>query len=203
MAVNEMTEGAGLNRVLSNAFGVQGAAAPFLATEVFPVLVMGSERPEWNYLAGQGLAGGYRNDAAAGAGVFSSVGVKVASTLRTIVVVDQVEVINSTGGVLDYVLRVGRSALSDAAGKGFYRDLRYPVGAQPSADLFDYSNAVTQGNTVYRLRVPTGDSRSLQRPVILFPDSYVLVQCVTANNACQASFNWREYAAADGELRSY
>lgn len=196
MPTNEMTEGGGLNRVLSSAFGVQGPAAPFMATEVFPVLVLGNDRPEWHFLADERLSSGRRNDGAS-VGNYSHVGLKVAAELGTIAVVERIRI---TGGG-SWEIRIGRSAASDAAGKGYFCDTRFAVGNQPSADLFDRTQATQQGNLLERIAVAASLDQLVTGPWVLHPDSFIVVTSTAVNTGVDASFYWREYRATDGELR--
>ncbi|MDH3424540.1 MAG: hypothetical protein OEN00_16210 [Gemmatimonadota bacterium] len=201
MAVNEMTEGSGLNRVLSQAFGVQGAAAPFLATEVFPVLVMGNDRPEWKYLSDERLSMGRATDAAT-VGQQSSSGLKVDSTqTRTLAVVERIICAQTASTNQFLEVRSGRSATSDSTSKGFFRDLRFRLGNQPSADNFIHTTATPQGNVMGIFALPAAGQVVIEGPFVLMPGSYIQVTSQSTNTQVVATFIWREYAAAQGELR--
>ena len=198
MSQNELEDGAGLNQILSRAFGVQGAAAPFMASEVFPVLVMGNDRPEWQFLSGDRLASGFHSDAAIAA-QRSHVGINNPAGSGAICVVESIIVSGISATV---AIAIGKGAVIDsAAGQKFFRDTRLPIATGgPTCDLYDTTQAGALGATVLTLEVGAV-ALEVKGPWILAPDGFLLVRGGTAV-AVSANFIWREYAAANGELRN-
>lgn len=198
MRQNEMTEGSRVNRMLSNKYGVQGPPAPFMASELFPMIDVGSPPPEDYYLADQRLAMGRRIDAATGA-QYSAVGIHNPAGSGAIVVVDSIHLYSTSTLLAD--VRIDTNPTTDATGSGWWRDTRWSGAGAPVADLFDRTTATQTGNLVGVIRVLANTDGVVEGPFVLGEDGWVGVDWQTVSQAMDATFRWREYAATEAELR--
>lgn len=200
MSRNELEHGERINSILSRAFGVQGPPAPFMASELFPNLVMGNDRPEWGYLGNERYCAGQGSDAAA-VGQTSHVGLNNPDASGVIAVVTGIVLANNTGAVATIDIAVGRDNTPDSSAGGHFRDTRYPSSQVSTCDIWLRTNATTQGTTIARYKIATGGTIVVTQPFVLSPGGFVVVRHSAQNVVCDASFYWREYAAAEGELR--
>jgi len=202
MSQNELESGAGLNQVLSKAFGVQGAAAPFMASEVFPTLVMGNDRPEWNFLSGDRLCAGAQSDAAVAAQI-SQVGLNNPAGSGVIIVVESVTVTDVTGGAARlYRLGLGIGATIDTATGAAFVDTRWGFVNTPTGDVYRLTQVARTGTTILTFPVAGAGHTTIKGPWVLAPDGFIVASGNGVASAIDASYSWREYAAADGELRN-
>lgn len=200
MAQNEIEYGQGLNQVLSRRFGVQGAPSPFMASEVFPTLVLGNDRPEWGFLQQERRAGGNAADAAVAA-QSSQVGVTNPSGSNAIVVITRIIVNNSTAGALLHNIGIGNSVTVDNLGSSFFLDTRLGFATQrPTANVFLLTQATGIGNIIAQVTAPAAQWAELQGAWILGPNGFLVVRGALNQQAVSAAFEWYEYAASPGEL---
>ena len=200
MARNEMTEGAGLNRILSDAFGVQGAAAPFMASEVFPMLVLGNDRAEWKYLSGERLAGVVRG-VTGSLGNISHAGLYNSAGSGILGVIQSLNIMNHTGATDDFVVSIGASPFPvGGASQGFYRDRRWG-DALTGLRAFYRLNATAVGDSIWGERLTDDESKTVKLPIILPPGSFVACWASASNVDFTTAWEWYEYGATDGELR--
>jgi len=205
MARNEMTEGAGINRILSNKYGVQGAPAPFMASEVFPMVVLASERPEWAYLEGSRICHVRLVDGAA-VGLFGHCVLKNPADSGVILVAEHINVYRSAAGASDYdvIIGIGESGISwDTTPVGTFRDTRLiTVGntRNPTGEGGVRTQAGSFGNILESFYLNQYDNWQVDGPWVIAPDGYVGVRGGSSNNAVLCSIQWREYPATEAEL---
>lgn len=204
MGQNEMTEGAGVNLILSKKFGVVGAPSPLMASEIFPNVILQNDRPEWPFLEGDKIAGGFIQDAGVAAQI-SHVGLHNPADSGILVVVQSI-LVDITGGDTRIDLGVTPDA-TDTLTTGTPRDTRFEFrragGPETTALLFTLTQVGTI--TATQLAQLTHNVSSVivpyKVPIVLGPDGFVMVRGVGTNQAVGASFNWVEQKAASGELQ--
>jgi hypothetical protein len=180
----------------------EGAPAPTLATDVFPMLVLESDRPEWLFLSGQRMCGALRQTAAtvgqySHAGLWNPAGSGVLAVVREItiwpVAVD-----------LYFALEKG-SAKKDTAGVGVILDTRgWPDSTHYQSTVYPYSytNAVATGFSFAFIRtLASGVPMQLTHPIVLGPGTNLLVRPSAANTAINVNFKWMERPLAPSETR--
>ena len=200
--LNEMDDAGGLNLILSNRLGVQGAAARKVATELFPMMALEVDRPEWHFLAQSRLCRASRNQGAVG-GAYSAVGVaNMPGGSGVLSVVEEIIVHETSGGLATYW--VGFNNLQSLGG-GFTTTPGQVVDSRwnedPSTATF-YGTTVGSLTSIIEVVLSSGyTSTRIKGPFVLGPGSFVWVQGAAQNQRVDASFIWRERAATAGELR--
>jgi hypothetical protein len=179
----------------------EGAPAPTLATDIFPMLGLEMDRPEWKFLAGENLAAGSRTDAAV-AGQTSHVGLQNPAGSGVLVIVEKLILIGASGNEMRVCMQQGTQA--DATGYGVKLDTRgWPSATAwtPVATLFDYTNATAIGTIATVQRIGPELQRIAEYPMILKPGTRCVVRQSAVNLACQVSFVWRERVLSPSETR--
>lgn len=210
MARNEMTEGEGLNRILSNVYGIQGPPAQFMASEVFPMLVMGNERPEWQALEGRRLAHAQFTDGAV-VGQYSRGGIWNRPSKNAIVVVEHVNAYRSAASASDYELRIGVSnqegpSIWDSTLETQFRDTRWmnDVGTKvPTTNAVILTSVNQIGKAIETFYLDQYDNWQLDGPIVLGPGGYLLLQAGNTNQQTLGSMQFIEWAARPGELLGF
>jgi hypothetical protein len=199
--INEIQQGR-YNAVLHKLLDMkEGAPSPTLATDIFPMIALESDRPEWAFLGGENLCAGTRTDAAV-AGSVSHVGLSNPRGSGVVVVITKIIVIGASGN--GYNLCMQRGTQSDAAGYGVKLDTRAWPSATlwtPVAPLFDYTNATAIGALFGFLRIGPELQRECALNVVLNPGSRMIVRQSAVNAASQCTFFWRERALSPSETR--
>ena len=195
-----MEFGQGLNLVLSRAFGVQGAPAPFMASEIFPMVVLGNDRPEWGFLQNCRYAQGRGLDAA-NAGDTSHVGLQNPVGSGAIMVIERIMMANTTANALTLNLAIGIGITPDASGGETFLDTRYGVAANfPTGNIVLLTQVAGVGTLIDQVRVTANSVLTYPGPFILGPGGFFVVRGAAANQSATAAFRWYEYSASDGEL---
>ena len=197
MTVPNLINDWGLNEVLRRRYNVQeGAPAPTMAMETFPVVEVGPFTPELEFLAGWRRCGS-RGLISLNAGNPSQLFLSNPVDSRTIAVIDAVQVAYS-GSDTELALYAGYLVGSLGAVQSVPLDTRFGLpavttisslvcsgenaaAAAAARRAFDYMPVTT--NQVDKIR---------PGPIILSP-GYTLMLGTTANNVSLfASFRWRE-----------
>lgn len=205
MAQNELEDGASINLVLSRRFGVQGAPAPFMASEVFPTLAMEgpSAPPEYHFLGGSRLVAGQRLDTAAAAN-FSHAGLQNPLESGALIVVHRI-ILNESAGVNDTLIVAigGQAAAFVGAVGGEFRDTRQGFGANTGSagKIFISTQATQLGREMFRVRMETQSTLAIDQPgIVLGPGGFCVCRPNGQNSQVDASFLWVERALTKGEL---
>ena len=206
-SMNELGGGEGVNQILSRRFEIQGAPAPMMASELFPMVVLEDDRPEWKYLANEKYAVGYLSEAAA-VGNYSIVQLDNPASSGAILVVEQIELYNSSSAVQVYAISLqSGSLLSRLAAQtyqGMPRDSRF-AWDQSSRSVGLMRSGISASllqEDVMRIACPPSTQYSIKVPWVLGPDTVLSVAHATTNTAASVGFYWRERAATRAELRT-
>jgi len=201
MGQNELQGGEGVNLILTKRFRIQGAAAPYMASELFPNITLENDRPEWAFLAGDRLCSGDGTDGAVAAQT-SNVFVLNPAGSNALVVVSRIITISFATQSLDIRIGINNSALSGA--RKPFRDMRFgqPAGTAGSiAQVGIHTSATVIGRIILALRVLDDERIMLPGAWILTPGSFLAVSSGDVNNRVDANFEWMERAAQPGELQ--
>lgn len=191
------------NAILHKLLGiVDDAPSPKLATEIFPVLSLEADRPEWAFLGNERLMAA-RGDAVAVAGNYAYVSLNNPSDSGVIVTVERVMVACSTGLTYEGVLGLGPAQAQNLT-HSTPRDSRYqtPTGTfgVGAAVLRQDSQATVVNGPAFR--IPNNATLEIDAPWVLAPGFALLWQHGTVATAIErVSFVWRERLLAGGETR--
>lgn len=205
MAQNELAGGDRTNLILSKRFDVQGAPAPFMASEIFPNVVLENDRPEWEWLglgrlctAALFIAGAVGNNGVCG--LINPAGSGVLAVVKRIVVLSQ-ETSVMTGGI-----DCGSATTSGltADKRGNFRDSRsgFASGRQSSVTCFDAISATvpSEARLDEFVLAANGDMWVSTVPYVLAPNSSIYASMDTQNIDCWTTWQWTERKAEQGEL---
>jgi len=203
MAQNEMDSGARLNNILSKRFEIEGAPAPFMASELFPNVVLELDRPEWKWLANEKPGWGYRFQAAV-AGQYSFVALSVSQD-SVLVVVEAAYVWSPA----QCFIGIDNDIASYTSSGTFYaRDSRF--GYEPTGvKVRNVASAAALIPDMWYVQAAPGGVTSmpgvvnvLPAPVVLHKGFSLVIRTGTQNTNLTAGFVWREREASPGELRA-
>lgn len=191
-----------LSQILARLLSMdEGAPSPTLATDIFPCLVLESDRPEWAQLGGVRLCGARRTDAAV-AGQYSHVALRNPTDSGVIVVVRSVCI--HSGSTAYSTLGIRAQATLDATTAGFARDSRWSTaGAFSSkAVVGDYTAAVQQTGAVIWMVASTASTPNQTRlDVVLSPGFELLCTGNAVNVQQSCAFEWYERPILPSETR--
>lgn len=202
---NEIQTGR-LNAILHKLLGItEGAPAPSLAPDLFSMLCLENDRPEWKFLAGERLCCGSGTVAAGGAGLYSTF-----------------VLWNPPGsGVLGVLERIGnwdanaqamilRANYTDPSGAGYgtaghyrgLRDLRHGATATSKPTLLIYSVATVSPLGLNVLQsFYLGTAGLFEIDVVIPPGYGLTVHSQNANQQLRVNFLWRERVLEPSERR--
>ena len=201
---NEMDDGSHLNLILTRRLGVQGAAAPNVASELFPCIVLENDRPEWGFIKREKHCQQTMTGAAV-AGELTSVGIaNMPGGTGVLAVCNRIYLSNTQTTPFD--MNVGFNVLQSLGAvtsqpKGHPVDSRWG-SEDPSLTGFirDQVAGLATGMTVQRIVVPANATVELNGAWVLAPGSFLFVEARGAAQEVMASFQWTERAATEGEL---
>lgn len=198
---NEMTQGQGVNQILSRRFGVQGPAAPSVASELFPTCELLSYPENW-FLQLERLVGAF-DDQPAVAAQRQHVGIWNPAGSGALLVVEQVRIHNASAGTLLYQVAMGLDNGTNTTGQGGdFLDTRLgSTGFLSTGQIWDLSAASVIGREVERVQLAAATQVLVPGPWVLGPGGFVCVRGGVVNMAINTSWRWRERAAAPGELQ--
>jgi len=185
------------NGILSKLLGITGAPAPVSATDIFPMLALEVDRPEWHFLGGERLCQMRWQDAAVAAN-FSSVGLRNPEGSGVLIVVESITMWFAANA--QAYIGVRANTTIDASYPGRSRDTRNAAAnavgllverTQATAPAYQTSHVVALASTLVRDDTPW----------ILTP-GYELMTWPAAQNVAQTTtFNWRERHLEPSETR--
>ena len=201
--INEIQVGR-LNGLLHKLLDMkEGAPSPTLASDVFPNIVLESDRPEWKFLAGERLGAGYRYDAAV-AGQYSHAGLYNPAGSNVLVIVEQMQLIPTVNGSA-YIRLEANYGRRDAVGYCTIRDPRGwggPTAPQTTAQPFDYTNAVASvGYPLGLWYIAANTLFTYNQPIVLPPGYEVYGVMSAVNQGITAMFSFRERKMERSETR--
>jgi hypothetical protein len=205
MAVyNEILTG-GLNQILARRLGVQtggGAVAPSIAPEIFAMLALEVDRPEWKFLAGERLVGA-SSGASAMAVVNSYVALSNPAGSNVLAIVERIRVEMGAGSTVAYIFMPNTSLSAGTPVNTTVLDGRWYGAATFVRGALQCSTSTTGGVPAFTsFYVQEASSvRDYDSPIVLPPGTGIGIVAVTANVAIpRVTFSWRERAAVSGEL---
>lgn len=191
----------GLNEVLRRRYNVQeGAPAPTMAMETFPVVDVGPFTPELNYLAGWRLCGGVAIVAAA-VGFPSQIMLRNPASSRVLAIIDDFTCITAGAGIF-LALYPGELVGALGAANSVPLDTRYQLPAVTTLTTcilsIDNTVASAVGNRNFDF-LTAGVDKKRPGPIVLTP-GFTFVAYGDANNAnLYGSLRWRERRMLPGE----
>lgn len=200
--MNEIQSGR-FNAVLHKLLDMkEGAPAPMLASEIFPVIVIESDRPEWDFL--QGIRNQGTNAAiAAVAAQRSKFRLRNPTGSGAIAVVESIVLRSDTTSLVR--LHVGTVATDySSTFTGINRDTRDDVSGAVIPSSENSINASTLGSQFAAVHLRADDPYTLQFPrfiVALAPGGAMDVFTNVNNAALTVSVEWRERALEASETR--
>lgn len=190
----------GLNDVLTKRLTTPGGSnAPSVAPEIFPVLTLENDRPEWIHLAGGGLFSKVVSITAVAA-QYSMAQIYVPSDRRTIVVVENVRRSSSPTGI-NIARGVGISAgLGGWVGQSTAaRDFRQR--SEGSGAIIETTTNVALPTTFALLDLlETDNGEAHAVPFIVTPGTALILFGTAVNSTLRFTLKWRERSAQPGEL---
>jgi hypothetical protein len=174
----------------------EGAPSPTLATDVFPTVVLESERPEWSYLAGERLCFGRWSDAAV-AGNYSAVGLRNPVGSGVLVVCEAIDIF--VGATSQWYIGMRSNSTVDAANPGFCRDSRLAT-QKAVGEVTERTQVAVPVYPMYKAIVLVSTTAHYREPIILSPGWEILCHAL-ANTEIQGNFSWRERALEPSETR--
>jgi len=194
----------GLNEIITRRLTTPGgSAAPAVAPEIFPVLVLESDRPEWGVLKGENPFAVSRVAAAPGVGNFLTHALVNPTGSGVIVVVKRLAAVAGTG-----LVRVG-VAENGTYGAGGVQGIGIPTDSRISA----FAGAVFTRRSASSLTELIGAgavtpsplwfgeaTTNLDIPFILKPGWGMFVATNSSNTALTTNIFWTERKAQPGEL---
>lgn len=204
---NEVLEGS-LNQILIRRLAMQGqSAAPAVAPELFPVLTLENDRPEWGLLKGEQLCGSAAVRAGAvGEYAWSALNLHTDFDSMVAVVTQAKATLLGTTGIGLFVYSA--SPAGTLAGPfGALRDLRTQVGAtfgarKPAATHYNGTTSSAVNASARQVDIGYGAVGAVVQcdvPIILGKGMFLFFFADTANIGHSASFQWYERALQAGE----
>jgi len=187
------------NGVLSKLLGITGAPAPVSATDVFPMLALEVDRPEWHFLGGGRICMGGTYVAAVAA---QTQAVQLYNPVDSgvLVVIDSLQAHRGSSG--NIIVKIGSAALaSSSAGRGV-RDTR-AYGQAPTAQVrYQSAVATPTGTSVgYVYDYSSSPTARIEAGIVLSPGYGVSLYPDAQNVSMLAEFFWRERAMEPSETR--
>jgi hypothetical protein len=192
---NEILEG-GFNQVITQRLGMKGgAAAPAVAPEVFPTMALEVDRPEWGWLKGEAIIGHFTFVAAA-VGVRSALQLYVPGDRDIICTVQNISCITTDAVRIERAIGIGGTVGPWTPEVTNPRDFRYPP--QGAGTLLETIQDTPSGNGL--IAVLNNVQPTFTDPIVITPNTSLLVMTENLNTALSVSIQWRERVALPGEL---
>lgn len=182
----------------------EGAPSPVLATDIFPMLALEVDRPEWKFLGGERICLGGASTGATEAecsqnALYNPPGSGVIGIIETIRCF-------SSGGTFYATLRLGAGEplVGSVQPTRAIVDSRYPFAAatMPTLQVWAGTAAAQQGNVAGWLgRGLANHTLVSDFAIVLSPGFYVSLHTYADNQDFGTMFHWRERAIEPSETR--
>lgn len=188
----------GLDQLLAKRLTTPGGSvSPTVAPELFPVITLENDRPEWGFIKGERLYQRRIFMTAVGA-QYNTLQLFVPLASRTIAVVEEIKTGNTNA------VEIGRG-VADGGLAGWTgqiirsRDMRVSSGSQ--CELSSNTNALRPVITGFFDRLSL-DQASTKQPYILGGRSgdALFIASIVVNQSLDVTVTWRERGAQPGEL---
>jgi len=188
----------GLSQLLTKRLTTPGGSdAPAVAPELFPVLALENDRPEWGYLKGEGHYAVYIAVGAVAA-EYGMAQLYLPTTARTIAVVTEISSPDALAKNVGMATGISGGIAGWAAGTTLNMDSRRR--GQGGAVLYENNTDVAQPAVHGRAAQLTVAGQSVRGPFILAPGGCLMIYSVTVNQSMLANVRWYERPAEPGEL---
>lgn len=180
--------------------GPGGALAPSVAPELFPVITLESDRPEWHYLFGGRLCAAWFDNTAV-AGETANIRLRNPVNSGCLAVIELLDFLVSPASSVRIVRSIDNNDFVTAAVPTSQRDFRYVEdGLSPASTaqvVCSFGSILAGGylnpRVVYNLpSLGAGARTELRVPFILPPGSVFNLQTVAVAARLAGSITWRE-----------
>jgi len=176
-----------------------GAVAPTVAPELFPVLALENDRPEWSYLKGEQLRA-RAVDVAAVAGQYSMLQLYIPSNSPTIGVIEEISARAAVSLNVVHLVGIGGGTVGWSAITSGTRDTRTPNTQGDSMILETRQNAALPSFHAVLAQINTASQGSYRHPIIVSPGQAVCIYAIAQNVAVSLNLTFRSRPAQPGEL---
>lgn len=188
----------GLNDVLTKRLTTPGGSnAPSVAPEIFPVLALESDRPEWSWLKGEILAARYGTVAAV-AGQFSAMQYYLPTNARTVAVVKNIRTHNNTAIVIARLVGISGGLAGWTGRTTATCDTR--AGGQNTAVICEDIQNIASPSQFPTMTILNATNQEYEQPIVIAPGGSLGIIGAAVNTALQVSITWYERPAQPGEL---
>lgn len=188
----------GLGQVLSRRLTTPGGAvAPTVAPELFPVLTLENDRPEWGQLKGEIICSKY-DSAAAVAAQYGQFQLYLPSNVSTIAVVTSIKSHNANFLSVARGVGIGGGVAGWAGRTTANRDFR--MSGQNTAVILERRSDAVLPSVFPGITMLGAAGDTYDEPIVITPGTSLIVYAQTVNQEVRITFNWRERAAQPGEI---
>ena len=181
----------------------EGAPAPTLAPDIFAMMALEVDRPEWKFLAGERLSSGSRSIAAGGAGTYGNLVLWNPSGSGVIAILSQVHNLTNAERVFSVAATATDvSGTYTAVSYRGLRDSRWGVlaNAKPTCLLYSLATASpTSTNVLTQIRLSA--ARTFESDWVIAPGTGLSFIDLVANESFNLSLTWRERGYLPSESR--
>jgi len=175
-----------------------GAVAPTVAPELFPVITLENDRPEWGYPKGERLCAA-TVFATAVAGQFCSAQLYLPSTSRELIVVKAIVATTTNTINIQRLVGIGGGGAGWGARTTLTRDFRWNA-ERTSGILEQRTNAVAPTSFSAIAQLSGVLNASITEPIVISPGTALGINCAIVNTQLSALIYWTERGAQPGEL---
>jgi len=188
----------GLNEVLTKRLTTPGGSnSPSVAPELFPVLALENDRPEWGYPKGELRCGRLVNSGAV-AGEFSAVQLYLPSTARSIAVVHQITSFTANVMNIGRGVGIGGGQVGWTAAATCTVDFRW--AANRTQLIIETNDTAVAPSLNFAIAQLQQVDQRYDWPIIITPGTSLILVGSTVNQALSANVCWMERGAQPGEL---
>jgi hypothetical protein len=175
-----------------------GAAAPAVAPEVFPVLTLENDRPEWGWLKDEALRS-RAVDVGGAAGVNSMVQIYLPSTAQSLCVVEEIHARSTASVNVVHLVGIGGGTVGWSAITNGTRDFR-SFSPQSDAALLETRQGALPTFHAVLAQLATSAQPSFRNPIVISPGQALCMYALAVNTALSINLSWRTRPALPGEL---
>jgi len=175
----------------------EGAPSPTLATDIFPVMVLETDRPEWKFLAGERLCFMRWYDNAT-AGEYSVIGIRNPAGSGVLLVTESILVAPNAAG--DWSMGIRGNTTVDATNPGRTRDTR-TAAQTTTGQIIELTQVGVPAYPMYQGSILANDPWLFEVPVVLTPGWELVIWPGAQNVSMECSFAWRERPLESSETR--
>lgn len=175
-----------------------GAVAPTVAPELFPVLTLENDRPEWGYLKGEQLRA-RAIDVAGVAGQYAMIQLYIPSNSATIAVIEEIHARAASSVNIVHLVGIGGGTVGWTALTTGTRDTRAANTQGDSAILESRSNAALPSFHAVLAQINTGGQPSFRQPIVLSPGQAICAYGISLGAALSINLVYRSRPSQPGE----